>query len=101
MGLYAHTNDRRSVPWLDRFWSVRLSVALQGSMYRQVLTRAGRVRKAFFGGRPDLYKGINDDILRQQERHEFEGESHFQELRRSFVAVHHPREALMPGCSSV
>ena len=90
------------VSLLDRFWSVRLSVALQGSVSRQVLTRAGHVRKAFFGGRPDLHNEINDDILRQQERCEFEGGSHLQEARRSFVAVqHHPREAMVPGCSSV
>ena len=91
------------VPVLDRFWSVRLSVALQGSVSRQVLTRAGHVRKAFFGGRPDLHNEINDDILRQQERFEYEGGSHLQEARRSFVAVHHPREAAVqvPGSSSV
>ena len=90
------------VSLLDRFWSVRLSVALQGSVSRQVLTRAGHVRKAFFGGRPDLHNEINDDILRQKERCEFEGGSHLQEARRSFVAVQqHPREALVPGCSSV
>jgi hypothetical protein len=90
------------VPVLGRFWSVRLSVALQGSVSRQVLTRAGHVRKAFFGGRSDLHNEINDDILlRKQERFDFEGGSHLQEARRLFVAVHHPREAAVPVRSSV
>jgi hypothetical protein len=91
------------IPLLDRFWSVRFSVALQGSVSRQVLTRAGHVRKAFFGARPDLHNQINDDILCQQERYDFESGSHLQEARRSFVAVaHHPlREAAVPAGRSV
>ena len=53
--------------------------------------------------RPPTHNEINDDILRQQERFDFEGGSHLQEARRSFVAVHHPREAAVqvPGRSSV
>ena len=79
---------------------------MQGSVSRQVLTRrAGHVLRTktfFLGGRPDLHNEINDDILRQQERYEFKGESRFQEAWGSFVAVHHPREALVrPGSSGV